>query len=130
MAPGHGGHGSGHGTAYSFHSAGHSDHGHGERQAGPDSAAAQGSGFHEAEDERDKFSVTSGDIPGCLPGFLCYIKKGLSFISNSQRRNEGTFSASELAGIEPTPPAPKGTGYVRLDHSATVLIAENDRMVV
>jgi hypothetical protein len=26
----------------------------------------------------------------------------------------------ELAGIEPTPPAPKGAGYVRLDHSATV----------
>jgi hypothetical protein len=25
-----------------------------------------------------------------------------------------------LAGIEPTPPAPKGAGYVRLDHSATV----------
>jgi hypothetical protein len=37
-----------------------------------------------------------------------------------QRRKEGTFSASELVGIEPTPPAPKGAGYVRLDHSATV----------
>jgi hypothetical protein len=34
--------------------------------------------------------------------------------------NEGTFCASEWAGIEPTPPAPKGAGYVRLDHSATV----------
>ncbi len=45
--------------------------------------------------------------------------KGLSFISNRQRRKEGTFCASELAGIEPTP-APKGEGYVRLDHSATV----------
>jgi hypothetical protein len=31
-------------------------------------------------------------------------KKGLSFISNRQRQKEGTFSASELAGIEPTPP--------------------------
>ncbi len=47
-------------------------------------------------------------------------RKGLSFISNRQRRKEGTFCASELAGIEPTPPAPKGAGYVRLDHSATV----------
>jgi hypothetical protein len=47
-------------------------------------------------------------------------QKGLSFITNRQRRKEGTFCASELAGIEPTPPAPKGAGYVRLDHSATV----------
>ena len=31
-------------------------------------------------------------------------KKVLSFISNRQRRKEGTFRASELAGIEPTPP--------------------------
>jgi hypothetical protein len=30
---------------------------------------------------------------------------GLSFISSRQRQKEGTFSASELAGIEPTPPA-------------------------
>jgi hypothetical protein len=52
-------------------------------------------------------------------------KKGLSFISNRQRRNEGTFCASELAGIEPTPPAPKGAGYIRLDHSATVGIKTN-----
>ena len=37
-------------------------------------------------------------------------KKGLSFISNRQRRKEGTFSASELAGIEPTPPAPEEQG--------------------
>jgi hypothetical protein len=51
--------------------------------------------------------------------FITVKKKGLSFISNRHRRNEGTFSASELAGIEPTPPAPKGAGYVRLDHSAT-----------
>ncbi len=43
-----------------------------------------------------------------------------NFISNRQRRKEGTFCASELAGIEPTPPAPKGAGYVLLDHSATV----------
>ncbi len=47
-------------------------------------------------------------------------KKGLSFVSNRQRRKEGTFCASELAGIEPTPPAPKRAGYVLLDHSATV----------
>ncbi len=47
-------------------------------------------------------------------------KKGLSFISNCQRLKEGTFCASELAEIEPTPPAPKGAGYARLDHSATV----------
>ncbi len=52
-------------------------------------------------------------------------KKGLSFISNRQRRNEGTFCASELAGIEPTQPAPKGAGYVRLDHSATVGILDH-----
>jgi hypothetical protein len=49
--------------------------------------------------------------------FALKAQKGLSFISNSQRRNEGTFSASELAGIEPTPPAPKAAGYVRLDLS-------------
>ncbi len=30
-------------------------------------------------------------------------KKGLSFISSRQRRKEGTFRASGLAGIEPTP---------------------------
>jgi hypothetical protein len=45
--------------------------------------------------------------------------EGLSFITNRQRRNEGTFCASELTGIEPTQPTPKGAGYVRLDHSAT-----------
>ncbi len=32
-------------------------------------------------------------------------KKGLSFISNRQRRKEGAFGALKLAGIEPTPPA-------------------------
>ncbi len=36
-----------------------------------------------------------------------YWIKGLSFISNRQRRKEGTFCASQLAGIEPTPPAPE-----------------------
>ncbi len=46
--------------------------------------------------------------------------KGTKLHFNRQRRKEGTFCASELAGIEPTPPAPKGAGYVRLDHSATV----------
>jgi hypothetical protein len=39
-----------------------------------------------------------------------YSEKGLSFISNRQRRKEGTFGASELAGIEPTPPAPEEQG--------------------
>ncbi len=38
------------------------------------------------------------------------VKKGLSFISNRQRRKEGTFCASGLAGIEPTPPAPEEQG--------------------
>ncbi len=37
-------------------------------------------------------------------------KKGLSFISNRQRRKEGTICASGLAGIEPTPPAPEEQG--------------------
>jgi hypothetical protein len=35
---------------------------------------------------------------------MLWNKKGQSFISNRQRRKEGTFCASELAGIEPTPP--------------------------
>jgi hypothetical protein len=34
-------------------------------------------------------------------------KGGLSFISNRQRRKEGTLCASELAGIEPTQPVPE-----------------------
>ncbi len=38
-----------------------------------------------------------------------YSKK-LSFISNRQRRKEGTFCASELVWIEPTPPAPEEQG--------------------
>ncbi len=46
-------------------------------------------------------------------------KKGLSFISNRQRRREGTFSASELAGIEPTPTRPRRAGYARLKLSST-----------
>ncbi len=37
-------------------------------------------------------------------------KKGLSFISNRQRQKEGTYCASGLAGIEPTPPAPEEQG--------------------
>jgi hypothetical protein len=47
--------------------------------------------------------------------FFCWYsekKKGLSFISNRQRRKEGTFCASELAGIEPTPPAPEEQGII------------------
>jgi hypothetical protein len=38
-------------------------------------------------------------------------KKGLSFISNRQRRKEDTFCASEMAGIESTPPAPSKTKF-------------------
>jgi hypothetical protein len=53
--------------------------------------------------------------------FQSKFKKGLCFISNRQRRKEGTFCASEVAGIEPTPPAPKGSGYVRFDHLATFM---------
>ncbi len=41
------------------------------------------------------------------------------FISNRQRRKEGTFCASELAGIEPTPVHSRGAGYARLNLSAT-----------
>jgi hypothetical protein len=33
-----------------------------------------------------------------------------SFSSNRQRLKEGTFCASELAGTEPTPPAPEEHG--------------------
>jgi hypothetical protein len=33
------------------------------------------------------------------------LKKGISFISYCQWWKEGMFYASELAGIEPTPPA-------------------------
>ena len=47
-------------------------------------------------------------------------RKGLSFISNRQRRKEGTFCVLELQGIEPMPSAPERAEYVRLDHSATV----------
>jgi hypothetical protein len=42
------------------------------------------------------------------------IKKGLSFISNRRRRKEGMFSASKLAGIKPTPPAPEEQGMPAL----------------
>ncbi len=37
-------------------------------------------------------------------------KKGLSFISNRQPRKEVMCYASELAGVEPTPPAPEEQG--------------------
>ena len=36
----------------------------------------------------------------------------LSFISNRKRQEEGKFCASELAGIEPTSPAPKEQGML------------------
>ncbi len=48
-------------------------------------------------------------------------QKGLSFISNRQWRKEGTFSASGLAGIEPTPARSNGAGYARLSLSATAV---------
>jgi hypothetical protein len=38
------------------------------------------------------------------------LKKGLAFHSNRQQGKEGTFCASELAGIELTPPAPEEQG--------------------
>ncbi len=47
------------------------------------------------------------------------LKKGLSFISNRHRRKEGTFCASELAGIEPTPAHSRRVGYACLNLSAT-----------
>ncbi len=39
-------------------------------------------------------------------------------ILNCQRRKEGTFCASELAGIEPTPALSRRVGYARLNLSA------------
>ncbi len=42
-------------------------------------------------------------------------RKGLSFISNRQRRKEGTFRASGLAGIEPKPARSVRAGYARLN---------------
>ncbi len=55
---------------------------------------------------------------------------GLSFISNRQRRKEGTFCASELAEIELTPPAPKGAVYVRLDHSLKISFNFSIRLII
>jgi hypothetical protein len=46
-------------------------------------------------------------------------KKGLSYISYRQRRKEGTFRASGLAGIESTPARSVRAGYARLNLSAT-----------
>jgi hypothetical protein len=47
----------------------------------------------------------------------------LGSVGNRRELSTGTClteAASELAGIEPTPPTPKGAGYVRLDNLATV----------
>jgi hypothetical protein len=47
---------------------------------------------------------------------FCYIKKELSFISNRQRRKEGTFCASDLVGVSgyrTHTARPKGAGYAR-----------------
>jgi hypothetical protein len=67
------------------------------------------------------WQVTLSSQTTCISSLIHTMlgKKGLSFITNRQRQNEGTLWASELAGIEPSPPAPKGAGYVSLDHSAT-----------
>ncbi len=55
------------------------------------------------------------------------LKKGLSFISNRKRRKEGTYCASELDGIEPTPPASERAGYARhLKHFQLNIIIIND----
>jgi hypothetical protein len=43
---------------------------------------------------------------------MCEKIKGLNFISNRQLRKEGTFCASELVEIEPTPPAPEEQGNI------------------
>ncbi len=43
--------------------------------------------------------------------------KGVSFILNRQRQKEGTCCAWELAGIEPTPPAPKDAGLLSDYHN-------------
>jgi hypothetical protein len=72
-------------------------------------------GIESGADETQGPAVWMGRTP-------IHTAKGLSCISNSQRQNEGAFGASELAGIEPTPPAPKEAGYVRHDHSATLQI--------
>jgi hypothetical protein len=56
---------------------------------------------------------------GTTDTWCIVIKKGLRFISNRQLRKEGTFGASELAGIEPTPDRSGRAGYARLNLSAT-----------
>jgi hypothetical protein len=43
------------------------------------------------------------------------MQKGLSFISSRQRRKEGTFRASGLAGIEPTPARSVRAGYANIN---------------
>jgi hypothetical protein len=42
---------------------------------------------------------------------IAFYKKRLIFISNRQRQKEGTFCASELAGIEPSPAHSSRAGY-------------------
>jgi hypothetical protein len=44
-------------------------------------------------------------ISGFASKLLRFTYRGLSFISNRQRRKEGTFCASELTGIELKTPA-------------------------
>jgi hypothetical protein len=53
---------------------------------------------------------------GLVVGSFFHLK-GLSFIS--KRRKKGTFCASELAGMEPTPARSGRAGYVRLNLLAT-----------
>jgi hypothetical protein len=47
---------------------------------------------------------------------IIIIIKGPSLISNRLRRKEGTFCASGLAGIEPTPPAPEAQNMPAFAH--------------
>jgi hypothetical protein len=52
---------------------------------------------------------------------ISMFSKGLSFITNRQRRNEGTFCASELRGSNPRRPPPREQGmsacFQDLEHS-------------
>ena len=45
-------------------------------------------------------------------------KASFQIANGGKNFKEGTVCASELAGIEPTPPAPESAIYARLDHSA------------
>jgi hypothetical protein len=79
----------------------------------------------ELESHETKNTWATGQAYWMLNGTLCsfppnyeIFQKGLIFISNRQRRKEGTFCASGLAGIEPMLARPNEAGYVRLNLSA------------